>query len=372
MQEFKILVKTFEGLENNLKQEILDLGGKDIAIVRRGVTFWGDNYLLYKASMALRTALVVQVPIAEAEIENENDLYSFVNQLPWTDIFSPKKTIAIDAISSGEQFKHSKYIALKTKDAIADHFRNRYGIRPSVDRQTADVKNQVHIYRSKCTILLSTSAGSLSNRGYRVRSDEAPMNEVLAAGILKIAAYNNHKPLYDPMCGTGTIGIEAALMALNRAPNLNTKFTFFNWFDFDFDLFMQAKRELLSQSRSIKTNIFSSDLSSKTVEGAIENFRKAQLPQELLPKQQDFFTYPKSASGLLIINPPYNIRLGIEEEVEFYKRIGDTLKQSFTGSKAFVLSPNLEAMRHFGLKPSSKQILNNGGIDCQLVGYDLY
>lgn len=372
MQEFKILVKTLAGLEDVLVQEIVQLGGSTVEKLKRAVSFYGTNYHLYKASMALRTAVSVQVPIAETEIYSEQDLYAFAIEIPWEDIFHKHKTFSIDAFTHGEIVPHSKYAALKTKDAIVDRFRNKYGKRPNVDASNPDIKLQVHISHKNCTILLVTSPAPLDKRGFKSKTTKAPLNEVLAAGILLLSGYTGDLPLYDLMAGSGTFSQEAALIALQRAPNLGAKLCVFNWSDFDFDLYKEVKTELINQSRSATSTIFCQDIDHSSLEIAQENLNALKANSLFKFSSEDFFQSKNSASGLLILNPPYNKRLELNEALAFYKRIGDTMKNKYAGSKAAILSDNKELLKRIGLKSQNRFELNNGGLPCWLYQYELY
>ena len=282
-------------------------------------------------------------------------------------------TFAISATVSGELFTHSQYVALKTKDAMVDRFRKKFGKRPNVDVSNADYQFNVHIQYDSCTISLNSSGLPLNRRGYRINSNEAPLNEVLAAGIILKSGWNKQDDFYDPMSGSGTFAIEAALLANNIAPGLNRRFGFQNWSDFDRDLYRAVHQEVKSQISPKEVNIYCRDLLIENLEYIAQNSEEINVQQYIDIGREDFFhSSKKGENGILFFNPPYGERLELEEINSFYKNIGDQLKQNYSNCEAWIISSNLDALKFFGLKPESRYQMYNGGLECKLNHYKLY
>lgn len=380
--EFTMIAKTFKGLEEVLAGEITALGGNDIEIGRRAVSFTGDKGLLYRANLWLRTASRVLVPIATFRANDADEVYAEVKKIDWEQYMDLTTTFSIDATVYSETFKHSRYVTYKVKDAIADLFNEKYGKRPSVRITDPDLYINVHIAAETVTISLDSSGESLHKRGWRVAQTDAPINEALAAGMLLMAGWQGQSDLYDPMCGSGTLLIEAALIALNIPPGIFRKhFAFENWKDFNKDLFATISEDD-SDEREFTHHIYGSDAGFYAVQAAMKNIRSAgvqryvdikqirieELKGEKL-KEEGF----DSNGALVIINPPYGERLAQDKDVlRLYSDMGKALKFQFTGATAWVISSNEEALKCIGLKPSKKIHLLNGELDCLYNQYELF
>ena len=377
-----MIAKTFKGLEEVLAGEITELGGNDIEIGRRAVSFTGDKGLLYRANLWLRTASRVLVPIATFRANDADEVYAEVKKIDWEQYMDLTTTFSIDATVYSETFKHSRYVTYKVKDAIADLFNEKYGKRPSVRITDPDLYINVHIAAETVTISLDSSGESLHKRGWRVAQTDAPINEALAAGMLLMAGWQGQSDLYDPMCGSGTLLIEAALIALNIPPGIFRKhFAFENWKDFNKDLFATISEDD-SDEREFTHHIYGSDAGFYAVQAAMKNIRSAgvqryvdikqirieELKGEKL-KEEGF----DSNGALVIINPPYGERLAQDKDVlRLYSDMGKALKFQFTGATAWVISSNEEALKCIGLKPSKKIHLLNGELDCLYNQYELF
>lgn len=380
--EFTMIAKTFKGLEEVLAGEITALGGNDIEIGRRAVSFTGDKGLLYRANLWLRTASRVLVPIATFRANDADEVYAEVKKIDWEQYMDLTTTFSIDATVYSETFKHSRYVTYKVKDAIADLFNEKYDKRPSVRITDPDLYINVHIAAETVTISLDSSGESLHKRGWRVAQTDAPINEALAAGMLLMAGWQGQSDLYDPMCGSGTLLIEAALIALNIPPGIFRKhFAFENWKDFNKDLFATISEDD-SDEREFTHHIYGSDAGFYAVQAAMKNIRSAgvqryvdikqirieELKGEKL-KEEGF----DSNGALVIINPPYGERLAQDKDVlRLYSDMGKALKFQFTGATAWVISSNEEALKCIGLKPSKKIHLLNGELDCLYNQYELF
>ena len=377
-----MIAKTFKGLEEVLAGEITAFGGNDIEIGRRAVSFTGDKSLLYRANLWLRTASRVLVPIATFRANDADEVYAEVKKIDWEQYMDLTTTFSIDATVYSETFKHSRYVTYKVKDAIADLFNEKYGKRPSVRITDPDLYINVHIAAETVTISLDSSGESLHKRGWRVAQTDAPINEALAAGMLLMAGWQGQSDLYDPMCGSGTLLIEAALIALNIPPGIFRKhFAFENWKDFNKDLFATISEDD-SDEREFTHHIYGSDAGFYAVQAAMKNIRSAgvqryvdikqirieELKGEKL-KEEGF----DSNGALVIINPPYGERLAQDKDVlRLYSDMGKALKFQFTGATAWVISSNEEALKCIGLKPSKKIHLLNGELDCLYNQYELF
>jgi putative N6-adenine-specific DNA methylase len=349
------------------------LGGERTEKLRRAVRFLGDDELLYKANMLSRTAVRFLVPIDDFTAENEMDLYNNAKSFPWEKVLHLSQTFSIDATISGNHFSNSHYVALKVKDAIADRFREKKGKRPDVGKDNPDIVINIHVTGNEVVISLDSSGLSLDRRGYRKKSNEAPINEILAAGIILISGWNAHLPFYDPMAGSGTFSIEAALIGTKTPPNLSRTFCFQNWRDFDSALFNKVKAELKSQIVDPDLKIFARDIFSKNLEIIAKNAEIAGVDEYINLKKADFFeTEPSTDSGIVFLNPPYGERMKIDDVFDFYSRIGDTLKQKYAGFEAWMISSDKEAIKKVGLRGEQKIDLQNGGLDARLLKYELY
>ncbi len=370
----QFIAKTFLGLEEPLIDELKLLGAKDIVKVNRGVKFTGDKELLYKANLHLRTALRILVPFLQTNLKSPEELYEFALTYNWLNLLSVSDTFAIDAIVNSKYFTHSKYAALKLKDAIADYFRRETGVRPSVNTINPNYRINLHISEDRVTISLDSSGDSLHRRGYRKGRGPAPLNEVLAAGIIKLSGWSGDSDLFDPMCGSGTIAIEAALIAKNIPPGyIKNSFSFMKWYDYDEKLYKRILKRAEAKIDDTFVKIYANDISPEIIRKAKLNAVKAGVNSVIKFSKKDFFEMdPPLNSGFIISNPPYDERLRTSDINKFYKQIGDTLKHKYTGFEAWIFSGNLKALKSFGLKPSKKYILLNGAIDSRLNGYELY
>ena len=373
MEKFEIIATTIFGLEEILAKELNDIGATDIEILNRAVRFKGDNGLMYKSNFLLRTAVKVLKPIATFFAANEHMLYEKVKKINWDDYMSYDKTFAIDGSTHSDVFTHSKYIALKTKDAIADQFRENYGIRPSVDTENPDLRLNIHIADKTVVISLDSSGNVLSKRNYRLSLTDAPINEVLAAGIILLTDWDRKCDFIDPMCGSGTFPIEAALIANNIPSGKNRNFGFEKWKDFDATLWDKIKLEADSKIIDSGVKIFAQDIDKKALEIAVSNAKRAGVNNLISFDSIDFFkSSHNDAKGIVVMNPPYGERLQINEITDFYREIGSRLKHYFQGCDAWVLSSNFEAFKSFGLRPSRKIKLFNRPLECKLQKYELY
>lgn len=371
---FEMVAKTLFGFEPILAKELRNLGAMDIKEGVRNVRFSGDKGFMYKANLCLRTAIKILKPFKSFRINSEEDLYNEVNNIAWEEFMEVNDTLAIDATVHSEQFTHSKYIAQKTKDAVVDRFREKFGERPNVDLDFPTLRINVHIEKNTCNISLDSSGQSLHKRGYKTATNIAPINEVLAAGMLLFSGWDGQSDFMDPMCGSGTILIEAAMIACNIPPNLNRKeFAFEKWKDWDVDLFEKIEESVLKKVREYHFNIIGYDKAPSAVTKAIDNVENANLSEFIQVKQQNFFesTKPGERHLHMVFNPPYGERLDIDMPA-FYKEIGDTLKQSYPGTEAWFITSNLEAIKHVGLRPSRKIKMFNGALESKLLKYDIY
>jgi putative N6-adenine-specific DNA methylase len=368
------LAKTFHGLEDLLAQELTDLGAAEVRPVKRAVHFSGDQRILYQANLWLRTALRVLVPIHQFEARDEGGLYRGVQAIAWGEYLTPSQTLAVDTVVHSAQFTHGHYVALKAKDAIVDQFRQQTGRRPSVDTDNPDLRIHLHVNDVTVRVLLDSSGESLHRRGYRLAGRRAPLNEVLANGLLRLSGWTPEQPLLDPMCGSGTIPIEATLISANIAPGLlRQRFGFQLWRDYDQSLWANLRREARAARRSPLAPILGRDLAPAAINAAQANARRAQVQDLIDFAPADFLLEPApEVPGWLIMNPPYGERLGEEDQRAFYRSIGDRFKQAYAGHQAWVISSNLPALKALGLKPAKKHTLYNGPLLCKFQGYELY
>ncbi|MGI0107300.1 THUMP domain-containing class I SAM-dependent RNA methyltransferase [Salinimicrobium sp. WS361] len=371
---YQMVAKTLFGFEPLLAKELRNLGAIDVWEGVRSVSFYGDKGFMYKANLSLRTAIKVLKPIATFRVFSEDDLYSEVNKIAWEKYLDANQTLAIDATVHSEKFTHSKYVALKSKDAIVDRFRDRTGERPGIDLDYPSLRINIHIEKEHCTVSLDSSGQSLHKRGYKSSTNIAPINEVLAAGMLLHSGWDGQCDFIDPMCGSGTILIEAAMIACNIPPNLNRKeFGFEKWKDWDEDLFEKIQESVLKKMRDFHFTIKGYDKAPSAVHKAKDNVDNANLAEFISVEHEDFFKTEKQTERHLhmVFNPPYGERLSIDMPV-FYKSIGDTLKQSYPGTHAWFITSNLEAIKHVGLRPSRKIKLFNGALESKLLKYEIY
>lgn len=373
-ENFKMLAKTLYGFEPLLARELRNLGAGHVEEGIRNVSFEGDLGFLYKANLSLRTALKVYRPIKTFKVNGEKDLYRNIHELDWPGIFDTAKTFAIDTTMNTDLFNNSMFVSLKAKDAIVDKFRGVTRQRPDVDSQNPDLRINIHLQRNNCTVSLDSSGNSLHQRGYRIETNIAPINEVLAAGLLLLSGWDGRCDFFDPMCGSGTLLIEAAMIACNIPPNINREsYAFMHWKDYDAELHRKIVEASLGKSREFHHRILGRDKAPSAVRKAQDNVEHAHLAEYISVERKDFFKAerPESERLHILFNPPYGERLAIEEN-EFYNKIGDTLKQKYQDTEAWMITSNLEALKHVGLKPSGKTKVYNGKLEARLVKYEIY
>ena len=371
--EFELIAKTFQGLENVLAKELTDLGANNIQTGRRMVSFTGDKELMYRANFALRTAIRILKPIKHFKAESADQVYDAVKAIDWNQNLNNETSFAVDSVVFSQEFRHSKFVAYKVKDAIVDYFREKTGKRPSVRINNPDVLLNIHIAQTTCTLSLDSSGESLHRRGYRQEAVEAPLNEVLAAGMILMTGWRGECDLIDPMCGSGTIPIEAALIAKNIAPGVFRKgFAFEKWVDFDADMFDEIYNDD-SQEREFTHKIYGYDNNPKANEIATHNIKAAGVSKDVVLKLQPFqqFEQPKEKS-IIITNPPYGERISTNDLLGLYQMIGERLKHAFVGNEAWVLSYREECFDQIGLKASQKVPLFNGPLECEFRKYEIF
>lgn len=372
---FPMVAKTLYGFEDILAKELKKLGAQSVQTGVRNVRFVGDKGFMYKANLCLRTALRILKPIAKQPISSEQDVYNAMHKIPWEEYMSNEQTFAIRAtvIMSGNQ--NSMYIAQKAKDGLVDRCRQRTGARPSVDKDFPDLSIHLYITDRLVEVSLDSSGTSLHQRGYRTATNIAPINEVLAAGMLLLSGWDGQTDFLDPMCGSGTLLIEAAMIACNIPPNLNRKeFAFQKWFDWDDALYTKIEESSLKKVREFTHNMLGYDKAPSAIRKAQQNMKNANLSEFIAIEERDFFTSTKEHPEKplhIVFNPPYDARLAIDVK-SFYKQIGDTLKQNYPGTNAWFITANPEAIKSVGLRPSRKIKLYNGKLESRLVKYELY
>jgi putative N6-adenine-specific DNA methylase len=369
----QFVAKTLHGLEDVLVNELTAIGASNVVKQRRMVSFEGDTETLYRANFQIRTATRILLPIFEFKARNEEELYGIAKKFDWTTVMDLSHKFAVDATVTSEVFTHSHYIALKLKDAVADHFRDRFGKRPFVDPKNPHIQLHIHISDQDCTILLDSSGESLHKRGYRLNQDLAPINEVLAAGLIYLSGWDGTTPFIDPMCGSGTILIEAALIARGIAPGVFRKnFGFENWLNFDKGIFEKVFNDE-SYERDVKPTIIGCDLSRRACDIALSNFKNAGMQKFITINNQSIFDFfPPAGPGVAITNPPYGERLKKEQLTIFYKQVGDCFKQRYQDYSVWMISGNIEALKNFGLHPTKTATLFNGPIECKYQRFDIY
>ena len=376
-KEFEMLAKTFKGLEQVLATELVQLGANNVQVERRAVSFTGDKRMLYTANMCLRTASRVLVPILSFKAQKTDDIYEQVKALDWSQYMTVKTTFQIDATVYSDYFRHSQFVTYRVKDAIVDYWMERENQRPSVKLEGADLYLNVHIAGDRVTLSLDSSGESLHKRGYRVANTQAPINEALAAGMLLLAGWNGQSDFYDPMCGSGTLLIEAALIARNIAPGVYRQgFAFEKWADFDANLWDEVYNDD-SREREFKHKIYGSDAGFYAVQAATKNIQSASLQRDIEVKQirvEELRLADTNTEGALVmINPPYGERLSQDKNVlRLYQDMGTALKHQFSGATAWIISSNEEALKCIGLRPAKKIHLVNGDLDCLFNKYELF
>ena len=373
-ENFKMLAKTFYGFEEILEKELQQLGAQNLKRGNRFVSFEGDKGFMYKANLCLRTALKILKPIHSERIQNEESLYKVFYNFPWEDHIDVNSKFVIDSVVNGQIFTHSQFVSQKAKDGIVDQFRDRFSKRPTVDLNRPDLRINLHINNDYCTISLDTSGASLHQRGYRTVTNIAPLNEVLAAGLIQLSGWQANTDFLDPMCGSGTFLIEAAMFALKIPANINRKtFAFEKWKDWDPELFEIIKESQLKKVINPKIQISGSDKAPSAIEKAKQNIENANLSDFIKIQKKDFFQLDKLTKGPLhiLMNPPYGERL--EGDINaLYQGIGDGFKQSFPNTHAWLISSNMEAIKCIGLRPSRKIKVFNGKLESRLLYFPIY
>lgn len=369
-----MIAKTSFGLEEVLADELRQLGATDIVTLNRAVSFKGDKGFMYKANYCCRTALRILKPIAYFDIKTNEDLYNQIMNINWEDYLRKDGLFVIDSVIKDTIFTHSQYAAQKAKDAIADQFRNKFGMRPSVDLVKPDLRINLHIYKESCTVSLDSSGESLHKRGYRQATNIAPISEVLAAGMILLSGWDKQSNFADPMCGSGTLLIEAAMIANNIPAGYYRKgFGFEKWKDFDPALWETIRNAASNKMVEYEGEIVGSDISEPTIKIARTNIRYAKLHKDIQVEVSDFINkLAPETPGILIMNPPYGERMEKDDLIEFYKSLGDTLKTKYDGWDAWIISSDVEAMKFIGLKPAKKITLFNGPLECRFMKFEIY
>lgn len=373
-KNFKMIAKTLAGLEDILAEELINLGADNLEIGKRMVSFEGGTQLLYKANIHCRTALRILVPIHTFKARNADEIYAEIKSLDWRQYMTEKNTFAIDSVVFSEIFTHSKFVAYRVKDAIVDFFTQKTGTRPSVSTVNPDLLINIHIAHDRCTLSLDSSGESLHKRGYRVAQTEAPLNEVLAAGMIMKSGWKGESDFIDPMCGSGTLLIEAAMIALNIPPGIYRKsFAFEKWNNFDKEMFEELYNDD-SNEKEFKHKIYGSDVSIKAISIATDNVESAGLLRyiDLDVKPIQKIDKVPSAKGILITNPPYGERIKSDDIYSLYESIGERLKHVFMGYTAWVISSEKDLLHKIGLKASRKEKLFNGAIECEYRKYEIF
>ena len=371
--EFELIAKTFMGLEPVLAQELTELGANNVQIGRRVVSFTGDQEMMYRANFQLHTAIRILKPIKHFTARSADDVYEATKTVDWSQYILPGKTFSVDSVVYSEEFRNSRFVTYKVKDAIVDQFRERSGNRPNISVSNPDVRLHIHISDDDATLSLDSSGESLHRRGYRQESVEAPLNEVLAAGMILMTGWRGETDFIDPMCGSGTLLIEADLIARNMSPGIFRKeFALKKWPDFDKELFDKIYNDD-SRERDFTHHIYGYDVDMKAVNTALLNVRAAGLTKDISVAQQDFKDFKKPAQeAIMVMNPPYGERISTPNLLGTYKMIGERLKREFAGNTAWILSYREECFEQIGLKPSLKIPLYNGSLECEFRKYMMF
>lgn len=372
-QEFELIAKTFMGLETVLAKELTQLGANNVQIGRRMVSFTGNKEMMYRANFQLHTAIRILKPIAHFKARSADDMYEEVRKIDWSQYIEKGKTFSVDSVVYSEEFRNSRFVTYKVKDAIVDQFREKTGERPNISVSNPDIRLNIHVAEADATLSLDSSGESLHRRGYRQESVEAPLNEVLAAGMILMSGWNGETDFIDPMCGSGTLLVEAALIARNINPGVFRKeFAFEKWADFDQELFDNIYNDD-TREREFEHHIYGYDIDMKAVNTARLNVKAAGLTKDITIEQQDFKNFKKPAEkAVMITNPPYGERISTPNLLGTYKMIGEKLKHEFTGNEAWILSYREECFEQIGLKPSIKVPVYNGSLECEFRKYAMF
>ncbi len=370
---YEFHAKTLKGLEGLLANELGDIGAADVVPMNRGVNFKGSVAMMYKANLYLRTALRILMPVSRFKATNEDMLYKQIQAVDWTRFMTYKNSFAVDAVTFSKVFRNNHYVELRIKDAIVDQFRKATSLRPTVDIKNAEIRINVHVQETQFTISLDSSGESLHKRGYRKAMHPASLSEVLAAGLVLLTGWKADKPLLNPMCGSGTIALEAAMIAANIFPGITGRsYAFQYWPDFDQPLF-ERLLEGMPEPNALSYQVIATDVDPQAVRITKSNARSLGMEKQIHIERADFLDSQEMAEpALIIMNPPYGERLEVENIEKLYQEIGTTLKHKYTGSSAWLFTANMEAAKHIGLKPKAKYPLFNAGLDCRYFNYSLF
>ena len=374
-KNFKMLAKCFYGFEEILSEELLGLGAQKIQIGRRNVSFFGDKGFMYKANLSLRTALKILKPISEFHFSDINSFYDNIYKIRWESLLGVDSTFIINSsVFHSKIFNNSKFTSLKAKDAIVDRFRNKFSKRPNIDAKNPDLKIDVHINKSTCTVSIDSSGESLHKRGYKKYNSFAPLNEVLAAGLILLSGWRGKIDFLDPMCGCGTILIEAAMIAGNIPPNLHrSSFAFEKWNDWDQELFNIIEESLTKKINKINCKIFGYDISNVIIRKCKKNIEESDIDFKINVETRDFFKSKKYNKErlLIIVNPPYDKRIPTDFK-SFYSDIGNTLKRNYDNTSSWIFTANMDAIKCIGLRTSKRIKLFNSSLESRFLNYQIY
>lgn len=375
--EIWLIAKTIFGLEEILAAELRKLGARDVELLNRAVKFTGDKGMIYKANLCLRTALRVLIPVAQFDVQDEKSFYEGIKKIDWEKFIDVSDSIAIDTVLNTDLFTHTQFISQKAKDAIVDQFREKYDKRPDVNLDRPVLRLNIHIFENTCSIALDSSGDSLHKRGYRDQTNLAPLNEVLAAGLVLLTGWDRARNLVDPMCGSGTILTEAAMFTANIPPGYyRAEFGFMHWKKFlayDESLYNTIYEAMIARISSEPASIFGGELSHNVARKAKENVKLARVEDLVQIRESDISDFiPPDGGGVLIMNPPYGERMDKDDIFLLYKKIGDAFKQHFSGYDCWLITSNMEALKHVGLRASRKIKIFNGPLECRFVKYEMY
>ena len=373
--DITFIAKTFSGLEGVLSRELEDLGAQHIHAGSRAVTFQGDMELMIRANLHCRTALNILREVHAFNFTNKEDFFAHMLEIPWTSCFDVDESISVYAVAHrSELFNNTMFLGQFTKDAIADHFRDRTGRRPDVDNRDPRVKINVYVHDDSCVVSLDSSGDPLFKRGYRKEGGGAPLNEVLAAGLIMLSGWDKESLFLDPMCGSGTFSVEAAMMASEMAPGLMRRhFGFMHWAGYDPVLFDKLREEASQKQKPLRAPILASDVNIKGLDIARQHVMNAGFMGKIKVQRNDFFSFfPPAGQGWVVLNPPYGLRMKQDDIPSFYRKIGDTLKQHYAGYRAGIISQEDVGFKYVGLKPRSRYKVFNGPIECRFVVYELF
>lgn len=375
METTSFVATTFSGLEPILAEELIAIGATDVEMMRRAVGFSGDEDILYRANYLSRLSLRILKPFRTFKASSPQELYDQSKRVDWMKLFDVGNTFLIDPVATGQIFKHSQYAAQKVKDAIADQFRDRFGQRPNVDIENPQIRIHLRIHEDQCTLSLDSSGESLHRRGYKMQLGHAPLSEVLACGMLKLAGWDSSKPLYDPMCGSGTLLTEASMIAREMPPGFYRKsYSFMNWPDYSRMRWIRIKKEADEKISPWPEDLLirGSDINPYAIDWALENLKSVGADSNIQLEVMDFTkSIAPWQTGLMITNPPYGVRLKSGDIASLYRQFGDVLKSNYKGWSAWLFSSDLNALKQTGLKPSKSLVLFNGPLECRFAQYDI-